>query len=65
MHYASNLMMEKNVILKYWKEVMSTIVYTLNRVQVKKGENLTPYELWFSHAPSVKYIKIFGVSFVF
>ena len=29
-------MMEKNVALKYWREVVSTIVYTLNRVQIKK-----------------------------
>ena len=39
---------------------MITTIYTLNRVQVKKGTNLTPYELWFGHAPSVKYFKIFG-----
>ena len=39
---------------------MSIVVYTLNRVQVKKGTNLTPYELWFGYATSVKYFKIFG-----
>ena len=60
MDYARTLMMEKSVSLKYWKEVMSTIVYTLNRVQIKKGTNLTPYELWFGNTPSVKYFKIFG-----
>ena len=30
--YAITLMMEKNVALKYWREVVSTAVYTLNRV---------------------------------
>ena len=39
---------------------MNIVVYTLNRVQVKKGTNLTPYELWFGYASSVKYFKIFG-----
>ena len=39
---------------------MITIVYTLDRVQIKQGTNLTPYELWFGHDPSVKYFKIFG-----
>ena len=34
---ARTLMMEKNVALKYQREVLSTIVFTLNRVQVKKG----------------------------
>ena len=60
MDCARTLMMEKNVTIKYWRESMSTIVYNLNRVQVKKGTNLTPYELWFGYAPSVKYFKIFG-----
>ena len=32
MNYARTLMMEKHVALKYWKEAMNTIVYTLNRV---------------------------------
>ena len=53
-------MMEKIFALKYWKEVVSIVVYTLNRVQIKKGTNLTPYELWFGYTPSVKYFKIFG-----
>ena len=36
------------------------LLYTLNRVQIKKGTNLTPYELWFRYAHSMKYFKIFG-----
>ena len=28
-----------------------------------KGTNLTPYELWFGHAPTMKYFKIFGRKF--
>ena len=39
---------------------MSIDVYTLNRVQVKKVTNITPYEQWFEYTPSVKYFKIFG-----
>ena len=38
----------------------NTTIYTFNRVQIKKGTNLTPYELWFGYTPSVKYFKIFG-----
>ena len=38
------LMMEKNVALKYWREAISTIIYTLNYVQVKKGTYSTPFE---------------------
>ena len=46
MDYARTLMMEKSVALKYWKEAMSTDIYSLNRIQVKKGTNITPFELW-------------------
>ena len=53
-------MVEKNVALKYWREVVSTVVYTLNCVQVKKGTHSTPFELWYGYPQNVKYFKIFG-----
>ena len=53
-------MIEKNVALKYWREAISTTVYTLNHVQVKKGTYSTPFELWYGYPPNVKYFKIFG-----
>ena len=53
-------MMEKKVALKYWTEPVSTIVYALNWVQVKKGTHSTPFELWYGYLPNVKYFKIFG-----
>ena len=45
MDYARTPMMEKNVALKYWREVVSIVVYTLNHVQVKKGTYSTPFKL--------------------
>ena len=60
MDYARILMMEKNVSQKYWREAISTIFYTLNKVQVKKGTNATPFELWYGYAPNVKYFKKIG-----
>ena len=42
------------------REVVSTPMYTLNRVQVKKCTNVTPIELWYGYAPNVKYFKVFG-----
>ena len=60
MDYARTLMMEKNVTLKYWREVISTIFYTLNRVKIKKGTNATPFELCYGHSPNVKHFKVFG-----
>ena len=59
MDYSRTLIMEKNIAPKYWREVVSTIVYTLNRVQIKKGTNATPFELWYGLSPNVKYFKVF------
>lgn len=36
------------------------IVYTFIWVQVNKGTNITPFELWYRYAPNVKYFKVFG-----
>ena len=59
MDCAKTLMMEKNVSVKYWKEVVSTTIYTLNQVQIKKGTNSTPFELWYGYSPNIKYSKVF------
>ena len=32
----------------------------MNRVQVRKDTNKTPYELWFGHSPTIKYFKKIG-----
>ena len=52
-------MVEKNVAIKYWKEVINTAVHTLNWVQLKDS-NKTPYELWYGYKPNVSYLKVFG-----
>jgi hypothetical protein len=44
----------------YWREVVSTTTYILNRGQLRINSNKTPYELWFGRAPSIKYVKVFG-----
>ena len=51
---------EKSVAIKYWKEVINTTVHTLNRVQLKKESNQTPYEIWYGYKPNVSYLKVFG-----
>ena len=55
--------MEKNLALKYWREFVSTTIYTLNLVQVKKGTHSTPFELWYGYSPNVKYFKVFWSKF--
>ena len=63
MDHARTSMMEKSVSNKYWREVVSIAIYTLDSLQVKKGINATPFELWYGYAPKVKYFKIFRTKF--
>ena len=54
------MLFENNLPKTFWREVVNTIVYTLNRVHIKKCMEKTPYELWFGYSPLVKYFRIFG-----
>ena len=53
MDCARTMMIEENVAIKYWKEAIGTVVHTLNRVQLKKDTNQTPYVLWYAYKPNV------------
>ena len=53
------MLVENDVSKIVWREAMNTIVYTMNKVQVKKDIKKTPYELWFGHSPTVKYFRSF------
>ena len=57
---AKVMFFENDVSKTFWREAINIEVYTLNRVQIIKGLSKTPYELWFSHSPLVKYFRIFG-----
>lgn len=54
------MLIEINVTQTFWREVVSTIVYTFNQVHIKGNSGKTPYELWFGHVPIFKYFKVFG-----
>lgn len=51
---------ESNLLDVYWKELVHTVVYTLNRAQLRVHNKRKPYELWYGKKPSVKYFKVFG-----
>ena len=54
------LMIVNNIAIKYQKEAINTTMHTLNKVQLKKDLNQTPYELWYGYKPNVSYLKVFG-----
>ena len=53
MECTRRLMIEENVALKYQREFVSTIFYTLNLVQVKTSTHSTPFELWYGYSPNI------------
>ena len=53
-------MLEGNVSHIYWRQVVNTIVYRINKVKIIQATGKTPYELWFGHTPIVKWVRIFG-----
>ena len=57
---ARTMLDEANLSDMYWKEVVHTTVYILNRVQLRVKSKHTPYELWYGKTASVKHFKIFG-----
>ena len=57
---ARTMLKEAKLSDGYWREVISTVVHTLNRGQFRVNSNKTPYELWYGRTPTVKYFKVFG-----
>ena len=57
------MLFENDVPKTFLREAVNTTIYTLNRVQLRKGMDKTPYELWFGYSPSIKYFRIFGRKF--
>ena len=60
MDCARTLMIKKNVPSRYWKEAIRITIQTLNHVQLKKGTDKTPFQLWYDYKCNVCYFKVFG-----
>jgi hypothetical protein len=59
MEAARALLAEKGLPKYLWAEAANTVVHILNRTAISKEEK-SPYELWFSKKPNIKYFKVFG-----
>ena len=60
---ARTMLIATNLQPKFWREAIETIVYTLNRTQLRPNNEKNPYELWKGRPASVKYFRIFGSKF--
>ena len=47
----------------FWREVVYTDVYIINRGKLIVKKDKTPYKLWYGRPTSVKYFKVFGSNF--
>ncbi|GLJ49751.1 hypothetical protein SUGI_1056020 [Cryptomeria japonica] len=54
------MLSEANLPHVYWREAVTTLVYTFNKVHIKGETSKTPHELWFGNTPTLKYFRIFG-----
>ena len=50
----------KNVPVNFLSGVFNTAYYTLNKVYLRLGTTMTPYEIWRSKKPNLKYFHGFG-----
>jgi hypothetical protein len=44
----------------YWREAVYTVVYILNRGQLRVNHDKIAYELWYGKPTSVNHFKVFG-----
>lgn len=49
-----------NVSTRFWAEAINTACYTINRVYVRPGTKMTPYEIWRGKPSNLSYFHVFG-----
>jgi hypothetical protein len=50
---------EAKISYRFWREIVNTTLYILNRGKIRVNNNKTPYELWKGRPTIVKYFKFF------
>ena len=49
-----------NVSKTFWAEAIANAAYVRNRSPTSSLRNMTPFEAWWGHKPSVKHLRTFG-----
>ena len=57
---AQVMLHSKNISQRLYAEVVNTAVHIINRVYLRPGTKMTPYEIWCGREPTVKYFWTFG-----
>ena len=50
----------KNVLVKFWVEALNAACYTQNKVYLRLGTTMTPYEIWKCKKPNLRYFHEIG-----
>lgn len=50
----------KNLVKRFWTEVLNTTCHISNKVYLRSGSNQTQYEILDNRKPNVKYFHMFG-----
>jgi Reverse transcriptase (RNA-dependent DNA polymerase) len=54
-----SMMKSMYVLLEFWGEAITTVVYILNRASTKSLTGRTPYEAWYERKPKVEHLRNF------
>jgi hypothetical protein len=57
---ARTMLKAKSLPSIFWGEVVTAVVYTLNRMTTKGNGGRTPYVMWVSSTPAVQHLHTFG-----
>ena len=57
---ARTMLNEEKLLDVYWMEAIHTVVYILNRGQIKVNNDKNSYHLWYGRPALVKYFMLFG-----
>ena len=49
-----------SLLLRFWGEAFSSVVFTINILPTHVLHNLSPYEMFFSRKPDYTILKVFG-----
>ena len=54
------MMAATNIPNTFWAEAIENAAYARNRSTTSALQNMTPFETWWGHTPSLKHLRTFG-----
>jgi hypothetical protein len=57
---AGSMLKAKGISDWFWGEVVSTVVFVLNRCLTKSVDDMIPFEAWHGRKPTVHRLRTFG-----